>query len=396
MNILLTALMVTVTVPASRPAMDPEAFAERAWQEAAVQVANEPDEKRKKELAEDEELGKKYSLEAEKEYKLSTNAEMMKRVEKIGQDLAAIANVTPVNVTWGDKQLNRFTYNFKVIEGEDVNAFSLPGGYIYIFEGLLKYAESDAEVAGVLAHEISHAAQRHVVYLRRKTSKFDILTIPLILATILTGRGELLQLGNLTTTALSNGWTVDAEKSADYAAFQYMNRATYNPTGLLTFMERLARDERSTAAVDWGIYRTHPPGRQRAEAVTSYMEAAGVPIRRSLVTTTYRTTVEPGEGDVVQVKFGKKPLVAFAGDAALDRADSAVDKLNQFFDENPQLFEVAITADGTVVGRRRPLFQVTPEDAEHAKVSFDEFRKSTLKSIKEAMYGLAFKTWNRQ
>jgi uncharacterized FlgJ-related protein len=120
MNILLTALMVTATVPASRPAMDPEAFAERAWQEAAVQVANEPDEKRKKELAEDEELGKKYSLEAEKEYKLSTNAEMLKRVEKIGQDLATIANVTPVNVTWGDKQLNRFTYNFKVIEGEDV------------------------------------------------------------------------------------------------------------------------------------------------------------------------------------------------------------------------------------------------------------------------------------
>jgi len=201
--------------------------------------------------------------------------------------------------------------------------------------------------------------------------------------------------GSLSSTALTNGWTYDAEQSADGAAFYYMAQSRYNPTGLLTFMERLARDERSTAAVDWGIYRTHPPGKRRADAITGYMKEAGIPIRRSQVTTSFSTNVEPGEEDTVLVKFGKRSIVTFYGDAALERADKASEALNAFFDEGGEVFEVTSTPDGQILGRRKELFRITAEDAAHAKVSFEDFRKATVRNVRDCLYSLAFRIWNR-
>ncbi len=117
----------------------------------------------------------------------------------IGGELAAIANASKVRTTWGDKRLNPFEYTFKVVE-EDVNAFSLPGGYIYIYEGLVKYAESDDELAGVLAHEIAHASMRHVATMQREAGKLSAMQNPLILAAILIGGakgGDAMMVGQL-------------------------------------------------------------------------------------------------------------------------------------------------------------------------------------------------------
>jgi hypothetical protein len=404
----MNTILLALTVACAHSEHTGEHNVQQYWANHAPEVSQSPEfippqtptapvvQDRRKELSEDDELGKKYSAEVEKDVKVSSNKEMTKRLERIGADIAAIANVTEAPVSWGDPALNRFEYKFKLIEGEDVNAFSIPGGYIYVYEGLMKYGESDAEIAGVLAHEVAHAAQRHVVTLRRQAGKFDILTIPLILAALISRSPELLAAGSLTSTALTNGWTYEAEQSADAAAFAYMAKSTYNSTGLLTFMERLARDERSTAAIDWGIYRTHPPGQRRADAITRLMKEAGIPIRRSLVTTSFSTTVEPAENESVLVKFGRNKIVTFSGDSALERADAASEALNAFFDEGAEVFEVTSSPDGVIYGKRRPLFKLTAEDAIHAKLSYEDFRKATVKNVREAIFTLAFRVWNRQ
>ena len=385
-----------------------EAFVEWAWQDAAEQAANQAakakeddkaDARHKKDLEGDAELGKKYSAEADKEYKLSKDEEANKRLQRIGAEIAAIANQKKVETLWGDPRLNKFEYTFKLVEGKDVNAFSLPGGYIYFFEGLLKYAESDDEIAGVMAHEVAHASLRHVWALQREQSRISAIQIPLIIAAILAGgaegAGSALTLGGLVGTALTSGWSVKAEKAADFAGFQYMEDSKYNPVGMLTFMERLARDERSAPSVDWGIYRTHPPGRERAESLHDYLRKAGVPIRRSAVTTTFRTQVVPGENDTVDLTFGKRKLVSLSGKDALERADAAAKKLNAFFDAEPELFEVQVSADGTVTGKRNTLFKLTPADAAASKSSIDQLKTQTLTNIRTAIYGLSFRIWNR-
>lgn len=388
-------------------------IAEAAWAEyAALQQADQAkadkpvdpieeflaeieDPKHRRDLQRDIELGRKYSAQADKEYPPSEDQAAIERVNRIGNEFAAIANVTPVNVTWGDKRLNRFPYVFKVVKSDDVNAFSIPGGYIYVFEGLLKYVESDHELAGVLAHEVAHASLRHVATLEAEANKMGVWQIPLILAGLLTGTSEVAMAGILTGQAQQSGWSVRAEQAADYAGFQYMQRSEYNPVGLLTFMERLAKDERMGPNFDPGIYRTHPPSQARARSLIAFMRSAGVPILRSQVTTSFRTTVKPGDKGTVDLFFGRRKLVTLTGQDALTRADEAADNLNAFFDAEPAPFEVLSTADGTVVGGRRPLFRLTAADASAAQVPLDELRKTTLNNIRQAIFNLSYRIWDR-
>lgn len=346
----------------------------------------------------DIEAGRKYSEEVEKSLKLSKNEAMVARLQKIGAELSQIANANSFTVTWGDKRKNEFPYSFKLLEGKDVNAFSLPGGYIYFYEGLLEFAESDDEVAGVVAHEIAHAAFRHVATLQREQSKLQLVQIPLILATIFSGGrvgGELMQLGSLVGTALTSGWSVNAEESADFGGFQMMRKSQYNPVGMLTFMERLAKKERLSEGIDWGIYRTHPPSRDRAEALTEKLQEFKVPIKRSLVTTSFRSTVREAGSGTVEILFGGKLVARLGGADAKARAELATAKINDFLDTVPAMFEVRLE-DGKILGGRTVLFEVTTADAETLGEDILALRKGALEGVRRAAYTVAFRVWDER
>ena len=79
---------------------------------------------------------------------------------------------------WGSSQLKQFNYTFRVVDDKDVNAYSLPGGFIYVNKGLLDYVHSDDELAGVLAHEITHASHHHMVKLMHEQSKIQNVLLP--------------------------------------------------------------------------------------------------------------------------------------------------------------------------------------------------------------------------
>jgi beta-barrel assembly-enhancing protease len=347
-------------------------------------------------LKNDTEAGKKYSKEVDEKYKPSTNQEIIKRVQRIGAEIAAIANRTHADVTWGDKRLNNFDYSFKVVQGKDVNAFSLPGGYIYVYEGLVEYCESDDELAGVMAHEIAHAAFRHVATLQKEANRLQTISIPLVLAAILTGGAStgisVLQGSQIVGQAFLSGWSVEAERSADWGGLQYILQSRYDPSGMVTIQERLARDEKSRPKIDWGIYQTHPPSRERVSNLTAKMEKQSVPVRRSAVTTTFRTQVKP-EKDGVEIWFNGRKLYTFAGSSAQKRAEDAAVRLDSFFDSVPEMFQVK-AADGVVLGEKRRLIEVSPEDAAAAKTSVENLTNTTAKQIRGSLYLLAYRVWD--
>lgn len=357
------------------------------------------DAKHQADLNNDVEMGNKYAVDVLKQYQVSTNKEYTARVERIGQEMAAIARVTPVNVSWGDSRLNPFNYDFIVLKGTDVNAFSLPGGHIYVFEGLVKYVETDDELAGVLAHEISHAAFRHVATLQHEQSKVEKYTLPLILVSILTGgvQGGFagLQTGNLIGMAVGSGWSLKAELAADSGGFQFLTKSKYNPTGMLTVMERLAIDERNSPKIALGIFASHPPSRERAEAIQNQMQAAHIPVQRSLVSTTLRATVKPGDKGTVEIWFANSKIYEFAGDDALKRADEAAPKLNAMFDRAPALYEVR--KDGSrIVFDHDAVLDISEEDAAAAKLNIDDLSSQTLRNIQGSLYVLAFRIWDER
>lgn len=346
-------------------------------------------------LKNDAEIGKKYSEQVDKLYKTSKNAEYQERLNRIGQEFAKIANDHAVKVLWGDKKLNTFVYHFKVLEGDDVNAFSLPGGYLYFFEGLMKYAESDDELAGVIAHEIAHAAFRHLYTLQREQSKLDVIRIPVILIAIFSGGaagGDIANLAGLVGTALGSGWSQKAEEAADYGGYQYMLKSKYNPVGMLTFMERLAYNEFMKPSIDWGIYRTHPPTRERAEEVIQRLTDDGVPIKRSLVTTSYRTILKSGKEGAIEAWFNGKLIYTFAGPEAQVRADKAAQNINDFMDSMPDLFDLTSSSSGVIRGRSKILWKVSDDDVKFAKGSISDLTGDAIKATKQALFSMTYRT----
>lgn len=381
--------------------MDPPAASTPTPPPVTVDPSIKIDPKHQKDIERDIALGKEYSKQIAQDptFHVSKNPEYLARVEKIGYRLAAIANVTQAKALWGDKRLSPFEYHFTVLEDKDVNAFSLPGGFIYVNEGLMKYVESDDELAGVLAHEIAHAAFRHVATLQRESSKMSMATLPLILIAIFTGGANnsaiaVLQGQQLLTQAIGSGWSVKAEQAADYGGFQYMLKSPYNPTGMLTMMERLARDEKGLGSIDLGIYRTHPPGPERAASLTKDLQLAGIPIHRSEVTFSFRAAAKPGPDGSIELDFGVRKLAVLRGPNAASRAADAAKRLNTFFDQVPQLYEVRAGNDGSVVGLGQVMLTMTPADAPAgSKDSPAVLASNATKSIKDCLYSLAYRVW---
>lgn len=379
--------------PQAQPAAPPAEEAPKP--KSPEQLAEEAKqlERHKRDIQRDIDDGAKYAAEIEKDIKLSQDQAKIDRVARIGAQLAEVANATQVKVLWGDPRLSAFPYQFKVIEDEDVNAFSIPGGLIYVHTGLLDFAESDHELAGVLAHEISHASFRHIATLRSEMGKLQAWTLPLVLASVLMGAADVgLIGGNLVQQSFFSGWSVEAETSADLGALQYMVRSPYNPVGVLTFMERLAFRQKLNPKITWGIYQTHPPTNERTQFLKQKLDEFNIPLRRSLTSSSLRTNIEPSDDGRLELRFGEQPIMGFGGDEAVARADLAQVNLDKFMDQVPGIYEIQVRADGTVLGRGTKLFEITDEDLVDGETR-ERLQKRVLVQMQKAAHWLGYRVW---
>ena len=318
-------------------------------------------------------LGRMNAEENDKQVKLITDSAIVERVNRIGQELARIANVMPIPASWGSSQLKPFKYTFKVVDDKDVNAYSLPGGFIYVHKGLIDAVHSDDELAGVLAHEITHAAHHHVLKLMREQGKIDHILLPLELAAIAIamakkGQGggqaaqQALMAGQLYTTAKINGYGIEAEKDADHGGLLLMTHSRYNPVGLYSFMIRLAALERQRGQGDMGIFRTHPPGPERVESAKNLLDKLNIPIHLADVDPSIRatvTTIKSSSGDMAEIKVRGLVVCRVASEDGIPAAERAANigkKLTALIDEKLQPFEIRVSRDqSSILFRNMPL-----------------------------------------
>ncbi|MGC8668945.1 MAG: M48 family metalloprotease [Chthonomonadales bacterium] len=350
--------------------------------------------------AEDEEvkLGRENAAENDKQVKLITDAAILDRVNRIGQEIAAVANSVEVPALWGSSTVKKFHYTFKVVDDKDVNAYSLPGGYIYVNKGLLDYVHSDDELAGVLAHEITHVAHHHMMKLLKEQSKMQPFLPLILLAAVLSkANGQdvstLALATNLYMVAKLNSYGVKAEEDADHGAVEYLIHTHYNPVGLLTFMERLAKDEALKPDRPLGIYRTHPPTPERAQALIAELRELKIPLTRTATDPSLAaqvSNVEVNGAQLAEVKIYKTVVARVApwdGVSAEARARKVSEVLDRLLDQNLQMYELRLSSDKrTIYARNETLIAFTDADAAAQKVPAEKLAQNTLEALRTVIW----------
>jgi len=202
-------------------------------------------------------IGQELAAEVDREAKFITDPVIDEYVNRVGQNIVLRSDA-------------KMPFTIKVIDSPEVNAFALPGGHLYVNSGLLLAADSEAEMAGVLAHEISHVTARHGMEQASKGRLLQYLSIPLIF--VGGPVGALVQnAANLLVPMTYLKFSRGAEEEADRLGLQYMWNAGYDPTAMLTFFEKLKRQEGKDPGKLAKVFSTHPATGKRIEKARSLL-----------------------------------------------------------------------------------------------------------------------------
>jgi predicted Zn-dependent protease len=216
-------------------------------------------------------MGKEYAQQVEASVKLVQDPVVSEYVNRIGQNL----------VRNSDAQV---PFTIKVIDSDEVNAFALPGGFFYVNSGLILAADEEAELAGVMAHEIAHVAARHATRQMTRAQWANIGTIPLIFVGGGIGYAVRSAAGlglPLTFLTFSRGF----EAEADYLGLQYMYKSGYDPNAFISFFEKIQAKEKKKPGTLAKAFSTHP---QTPDRISKSQEeiAKILPARQQYVVTT--------------------------------------------------------------------------------------------------------------
>ncbi|MCX5714308.1 MAG: Maf and M48 domain-containing protein [Candidatus Omnitrophica bacterium] len=190
------------------------------------------------------EMGKAINRQVLKEYKLAEDPLVQKRVKDIGQKIVAVCDRKDID------------YHFQVLQEDDVNAVSLPGGFVYVNSGLIEKISNDGELAAVLAHEVGHIVARHSI--KKLQGMMGYTVLRLLTLAVPSGGGAVAGTADVAFNQLMLGYSREDELLADQLGARYTKLAGYNPHAMIIFLKKLQDIERRKPLGQLNYFKTHP------------------------------------------------------------------------------------------------------------------------------------------
>ncbi len=238
-------------------------------------------------------VGHDLAKQVESSTKLVTDTEVTEYINRVGQNLVRNSD-------------SRVPFIIKVIDSNEVNAFALPGGFFYVDTGLILAAESESELAAVMAHEIAHVAARHATKNMTKQQIWNMASIPLMFVGGPAGYA-IAEIASLAVPLSFLKFSRDAEREADMLGLQYDYAAGYDPQAFVQFFERLKAEEKQKHSKIAKMFSTHPMTADRITAAQDEIRAY-LPDRDSYVVDT--SEFDAMKSRLISLQGGNR----FAGD----------------------------------------------------------------------------------
>ena len=352
----------------------------------------------KKQMVDEIKQGQEAAAEIAKTAKFDNDEADNERVNRIGQKLAAAADTTEVPAGFGNDHVFPFTWHFHIIEDKAINAFSLPGGQVYINSGLLKAVRSDDELAGVLGHEMTHSAHHHIQELSHEQSKMSSAMLAGLLAAVV-AHVPATDIGNLAAGAqysamgyMNFHFSQNAERDADHGGTILMEKAGFNPVGMLTFMEQLGNFENEGPSVNAGIFQDHPETAERVAAISRELGEMNVPVTVGAVrkvTAAPHATAHQDPAGGIDIEFNHHTLPTLS-DPDGNRVPAIVNAFNTSLDSGLQLYQVEASGNQVLLSNR-PLIVIAPNDVLlHPGQSPDALAQAAANALRSGIYAQAF------
>lgn len=224
--------------------------------------------------ADERRLGESIMREAQRDPTYLTDADASEYLNTLGYRLVAASPARHID------------FNFFFVRDPMLNAFALPGGFIGVHSGLVMAAQSESELAAVMAHEIGHVAQRHIARMLAQQKQSTAIAIGALLLALLAARSNSSSSGDLTTAALLGGqaaaiqqqlnFSRDAEREADRVGFQILLSAGFDPSAMATFFGRLQQGSRIYESAAPAYLRTHPLTTERIGDIQARLKESRV------------------------------------------------------------------------------------------------------------------------
>ena len=230
-------------------------------------------------LPKEVEIGRRAMKQIEEKWPLTSDPAIVSKLEMI------LNRIEPF-------MSRRIKWEIRLVKTEAMNAFCLPGGFIFFTTGIIDALNTDSELAAVMAHEMIHADRKHSLRMAADTDK---VTLGALAVMILSGGAAApVILAQVAQVAVTSAYTMELEAEADRLGLDALIKAGYSATGMITLFERFIAEEYKQPIHEYGIYMNHPESPKRLATAVKTLHDRGIPIERKYSLGLLRTEIKEG------------------------------------------------------------------------------------------------------